>query len=279
MQKLSANNEADLTDSSVEAESLVGLRDLAAGIGKLGGSLGRLQGAVIEEILSYGEFVYRERDKLTTQKTIESAFSDRWLDELHLLSKRAPSLTDKYGAKQLERRFERHLALLLQTFGFVTIPALSGEPAADLLCIGRDSEERFTILVDAKSSKRPYVLPKDDQRALLDYIQETLHTLSDLPPLKLALIVGHGPAGTVGDKLARLETDANLPLRFVAAEDMAAFRRRFDGSVRLDLLLDMLLNGNRVLSTEDWDTLFDKHADLQKTYLEFVRGMRSVRGG
>lgn len=279
MQKLSANNESDLIDSSVEAESLAGLRDLNAGIGKLGGSLSRLQGGVVEEILRYGEFVYRERDKLTTQKAVESAFSDRWLDELHLLSKRSPVLTEKYGAKQVEKRFERHLALLLQTFGFVTVPALSGEPAADLLCIGGDGEERFTILVDAKSSKRPYVLPKDDQRALLDYIRETLRTLSDLPPLKLALIVGHGPAGTVGDKLAKLEADANLPLRFVAAKDLAAFRRRFDGSLRLDLLLDVLLNGNSVLSTEDWDKLFGKHADIQKTYSEFVRGMRSVKGG
>lgn len=278
MQKLS-ENEADLVDSEVEAEALAGLLHLNDGIGRLGGSLSQSLSIVIREVMTYGEFVYRERGKQQAAHSIESAFSMQWLGELDQLSKRGAAVSEKYGAKQVERRFERHLALLFQTFGFVTIPALSGEPAADLLCIGKDGSTGFTVLIDAKSSKRPYVLPKSDQRALLDYVRETVRTLADLPPLRLALIVGNGPANTVEDKLARLEVEANLPLRFVTAEDLATFRKQHDGLVRLDLLLDMLLNGEKVLQTKDWEELLSRHEDLQNTYSEFVRSMRSLSGG
>jgi len=240
------------------------------------GAIGPMLGCLMRELLAYGEYVFLERAKHVAKQSVEGALSSEWLEELTQLSRRTSTVAEKYGEKKIEGRFERHLALLFQTFGFSTVPAVSGEPAADLLCIARDGSERFTFLVDAKSSKKPYAFPKADQRAMVDYVRETARSLSDLPPLRFALIVGNGPAKKVEEKLAKLEAEVGLPLRFVDAEELADFRRQHNGLVRSDFLLDMVLNGGRVVATEDWEKLLSRHGALEETYAKFVRDMRSI---
>ncbi|HVD39994.1 MAG TPA: hypothetical protein VNC16_03185 [Solirubrobacterales bacterium] len=227
------------------------------------------------QLLAYGEFIYVEHP--ARGKTAEdSVFSDRWLIELTEMARRDDRLRKIYGQKQLANQYERNLALLFQSLGFVTVPALSGEEAADLLCIGKGEDERFTFLVDAKSSKSPYSFPKSDQRALSDYVRQTKRSLSDLPALRCVLLVGNGPAGTVGDKLAALTATVDLPLRFISTGNLVHLRKESPGPVPPSFFLKMLLDSDPVIARADLDRLLERQSSQDRAYADFVREMRSI---
>lgn len=230
----------------------------------------------LRSLLYYGEQIYAERALARSESETDNAFSEKWLKELALLGARDSRMKTKYGAKQVERRFERHVALLLQTLGFITVPAISGEVAADLLCIGKEGDTSYSFLVDAKSSKRPYALPKADQRAIAEYVDATKKSLADLPKLAFVLLIGHGPAGTVAGKLGALEASVGVPIRFISAGDLAGLRQRLPGPLRAALFQQILLESEPVLASQELSKLPTKHSDLEQTYTEFVRGLRKA---
>jgi hypothetical protein len=261
-------------DINLEADAMESLQAFNARVGKTEGFVRERLTFLLDQLLAYGQEVYSSVVK-GPSRSAEHAYSQQWLDQLALLSRRDPAVQRRLGAGMIEGQFERHVALLFQTFGFVTVPALSGEAAADLLCIGH-APEKFTLLVDAKSSRRPYFLPKDDQRALAAYTRETTRSLVDLPELKLVLLVGHGPAGTVGAKLEKLEAELGMPMRFVDVEHLTDLRKRQSSPLRLDFFLEALLRGDRVLTARSFDGLRERHSALQETYSSFVRGIRAI---
>lgn len=230
----------------------------------------------LRSLLHYSEQIYAEKATARSEADTDNAFSEKWLKELSLLAARDSRMKNKYGAKQIERRFERHVALLFQTLGFITVPAIPGEAAADLLCIGKDSDTSYSFLVDAKSSKQPYTLPKADQRAIAEYVDATRKSLADLPKLTFVLLVGHGPARTVDNKLGALETSAGVPLRFISAEDLANLREQLPGPLRATLFRQVLLGSEPVLSSPALSQLPKKLSNLEQTYTEFVRGLRKA---
>jgi hypothetical protein len=260
---------------NLEAEMLSAYADLLERIRESTGPLREMLEHQLQQLLEYGSYIYLEERK-DFASAPESAFSDRWLDKLVQMSRRNPRLAERDGLKNLEKQFERNLSLLLQTLGLQTVPALSGEEAADILCVARAGQTKFTMLVDAKSGKAPYALPKADQRAIADYVRQTVGSLADLPDLRCVLIVGHGPAGTVAGKLQTLETRIGVPLRFIDAVGLADLRKQMSGPVRADLLLQMLLEAGPVIGADDLKKLRERHSRLEATFVEFVRGMRQA---
>lgn len=160
----------------------------------------------------------------TRQKEIQESLAGLSPRELMWLARRSNPAVRKYGAKRVERIFEQRLALLFQSLGFTVVQARPGLEAADLLCISRT--ERFSFLVDAKSTKAKYVLPRSDQRALRDYASDFRQKLPDLPPLAMVLIVSWEAAATVPKKLERLQLEMELPVRFVPIKVLSEFSAR-----------------------------------------------------
>jgi hypothetical protein len=274
IQLLEPTGESD--QSQADAKSFAQLAEFNKALASANGANARMLSYLMGRLLEYGQRIHLQRHELANQRAVEGAFSEPWLKELAQLSERNAVLVDKYGDKQIEKRFEQQLTILFQTFGFLTVPAVSGEPVADLLCVCREGPEKFSFLVDAKSSKRPYSFPKADQRALLEYVQETKRSLIDLPPLRFAVLVGHGPGSTISAKLKELEGKAGIPLRFIAAADLAHLRGRHTGALRLDFFLETMMQATPVVSTDAWEQMLNRQSEFHETYTQFVRKMRTV---
>jgi hypothetical protein len=207
------------------------------------------------------------------RKDAETSLAGLHGRELELLASRSILMTEKYGQKRVERIFEQKLALLFQSLGFTVIPARPGEAAADLLCIAR--AEKFSFLVDAKSTRKEYALPKVDQRALRDYAEDFQTKLPDLPSLDLLLLVGQDAAGTVPKKLEKLEQSIGRPVRFLPASVLIDFRRKLPGPVSPTVFKDALLASRPVIDdslTERAKTAFDQ---VVSAYQQFVKGLRA----
>lgn len=196
--------------------------------------------------------------------------------ELTLLAHRSQFMIAKYGAKRVERIFEQRLALLFQSFGFTVIQARPGEEAADLLCIAR--VERFSFLIDAKSSQRNYSLPRADQRALTDYARGFSERLPDLPPLEMILVVSFDAAGTVPNKLRALEADAKMPFRFVPISVLTACRENIPGPVSPHLFREVITSSDPIVGDEMPRKMKEASEGLSAAYLTFVRELRQISG-
>lgn len=172
------------------------------------------------------------------------------VQELHLLASRNGTMLERYGAKQVEERFEQQLALLMQSFGFLVVATKRGERRVDLVCLAPSTSgagESFTILVEAKSAGGNYALPTKDSRAIAEYVRATQRALSTLPLVKMVLIVGPAVASTVPGKLQSLESEVGLPIRYVEARLLAEMRRRSPGPIPTDAFLASAVRGDHVL--------------------------------
>lgn len=148
--------------------------------------------------------------------------------EFTLLAGRDAVVAKKYGDENIAERFEQQLNLALQHLGFRTMPTVRGSRRGDIVCL-TDQSPIEAILVEAKTSARPYRLPVADERALVEYANQ------DLPyPLRLIVLVGPKPSDSLSVRLRRLERSAGRPVRY------------FDSS-----LLASLLNGPPIVSAKD----------------------------
>jgi hypothetical protein len=147
-----------------------------------------------------------ERQRTTAHTVLE-------VHELPLLASRAPHTLERYGEKEVETRFEQQLALALQTCGFRTIPAARGQRRGDLICL-TDKVPPVAILVDAKTSARPYNLPAKDERALIEYAQWIDDASFFQYPLRLICIVGQQPGRNIADRLRRIESATQVPTHY-----------------------------------------------------------------
>ena len=206
------------------------------------------------------------------------AFSALRVGELSLLAARDESMQKRYGRKNVEKAFEQQLALVLQSLGLYVVSTRTGQSTVDLVCISSSSEERITFLVEAKTSKAPYPLPKKDARALRDYVADTRRSLSSLPPLTFVLIVAASCTRTLEAKLAALEAQAAVPVRFMSAQQLANLRERIAGPLPLRIFTQELLVGGRILDDALVDRVASAYQSEQAAHRAFVESMLSARG-
>jgi len=169
---------------SAEIESFAheGLRDLNHYAFGVVGSHERLAGRRLAQgVLDFAADVYGEVPKWDKEHHL-GPFSAIRLQELSLLANRDESVMRRYGKKNVERVFETQLALVMQSFGLYVVSTRTGQSTVDLVCISASPEERVTFILEAKTTKATYALPKTDFRALQDYMKTVRRSLSTLPP-------------------------------------------------------------------------------------------------
>jgi hypothetical protein len=199
------------------------------------------------------------------------------LTELAPLANRDARMSKKYGNKRIEKVFEQQLALIVQSFGLYVVSTRTGQRTVDLICISADPA-RFTFLLEAKTSGRPYSLPRDDARALLEYIREVRGGLTTLPPLHFVLMVGPSPSATLEKKLQGLEAEAGLPIRYCSADELAQLREIVAGPLPLNDFADHLLLASRVVPAGFAQTMRSRVDELRSSHEALVRTMlASVR--
>jgi len=235
-----------------------------------------LANRLVSSSLEYLVAIYEQGESWNKEHPV-GPFSAIRLPELSLLARREPPLLRKYGVKHVERVFEQQLALIAQSLGLYVVSTRTGKRTVDLVCISSDPSVRMSFLLEAKTSAKPYALPTKDGRALLEYIGDVKSALSTLPPLRFVLLVGHGPARTVAQKLAHLEAAAAVPIRFCAAQDLAALRERILGPVPLAALTDQILAGPHVLPHGFVSAVVTSYQAAQSAHARFVEEMLSSR--
>ena len=198
-------------------------------------------------------------------------FSSIRLAELAPLANRDARMGKKYGNKRIEKVFEQQLALIVQSFGLYVVSTRTGQRTVDLICISADPTARFTFLLEAKTSARPYALPRDDARALLEYIRETRSGLTTLPPLHFVLMIGPSPSATLDKKLQGLEAEAGLPIRYCSADELAQLREVVAGPLPLNDFADHLLLASRVVPAGFAQTMRSRVDELRSSHEALVR--------
>jgi hypothetical protein len=209
----------------------------------------------------------RNEDRQEAAKLTLGELSPR---EMSDLARRSTTMASKYGSKRVERVFEQQLALLFQSFGFTVIQARPGEEAADLLCICR-SGEKFSFLVDAKSSRSDYALPKADQRALADYAAAFG---TDLPKLEMVLVVGAKAAKTVSGKARSLGDRIGIPVRFVPIGVLSELRASLPGPISPDRFKDEICSADPVVDKRIIAGMKEELEGIVGAYAGFSRDLR-----
>lgn len=200
-------------------------------------------------------------------------FSALRTPELALLASRDKKLLTRYGTKQVEKVFERQLALLFQSFGFYVVETKSGQKTVDLICISSDPRKTMTILVEAKTSGKPYSLPTKDRRALTEYAKDVKKSLTSMPALEFVLIIGPQPVSTLEGRLNELEAEIQTPVRYITAAKLAAIRECMPGPLPMETLRnDVIRSDTRILKDLD-KSILETHQRQQQAHSLFVNTM------
>jgi hypothetical protein len=218
------------------AQLLEQLRDLSSTTGRQPG----LSGALVHHAVDCLAKAQTRRGAGRVPDYQRRPFASLRVHELGPLARRSDAMRQKYTNNRVAGVFERQLGIAMQSFGFVVIPGQSGRRSGDLICIARDPTRPYSVLVDAKSSRRPYSLPPRDERALAEYVDSFRTYMRDLPPLAFVLVVGPSPAPTAGEKFERLGRSVGMPVRFVDAAVLAKLREELVGPVSAPLFHDAI---------------------------------------
>ncbi|MFI2202074.1 hypothetical protein ACH47Z_15135 [Streptomyces sp. NPDC020192] len=230
---------------------------------------------LIRKMLSYTlhlqEAIYRWPMRPWSEAHESGAFSSLRLPELQLLATRADAVKARYGDRKVEKVFEQQLALLIQSLGFYVVSTRTGESTVDLVCISADPASPFTFLLEAKSSGRPYTLPSDDRRALLQYVEDVKSNLTTSPPLAFVLIVGGAPQKTLAEKIGDLELAAKVPVRFCTAQSLANLRENLIGPNPAGIIKKAILRSGAVIKNEDLQKVTEEVLSRVRAQEELVR--------
>jgi hypothetical protein len=203
-------------------------------------------------------------------------FSELRPDRLSFIARRNEEAVQVYGNKGVEKALERQLALLVQSIGFFVIATKTGRNTVDLLCISPDPRSHYTFMIEAKTSRRPYALPRKDSRALQEYVQTVTKHLGTLPPLSFILVVGQAPASTLKSKMVSLQIKLGVPARYIDAVDLAAFREHFTGYLSHEVFAQAVLSGDFILSKETIIKIIETSESQQKAHSDFVQALLSL---
>jgi hypothetical protein len=218
--------------------------------------------------------MFREKKQaLQGSKETLNAFSAIRLSELQPMASRDGKLAERYGAKNLEKEFEQQLSLVWQSLGFYVVPTRPGQPTVDLICIAPDTSMQAVFLVEAKTSRNPYTLPRDDARALLEYIDAVKRGLTTFPALSFVLIVGPAASANLELKLHQLGAEAGLPIRFASAEAIVRLREAIVGPIHADDLIKYIIQ-SPVIVPLDWaDDMRKRYQERSRVHEDFVQTM------
>ena len=182
------------------------------------------------------------------------------LDSLPALASRTEEATRTFGLKQIETLFAQQLALMAQALGFLVVPAKVGERQGDVICISNHPYTRGVFLLEAKTSRKPYALPVDDQRALHEYVKTLRATTYHLGDLQFVLLVGPVAAVRLEARLKALEATCRVPVRYCPIEHLVRFRAGWVGPVDAGRFIGAILRGDHILSSR---TFVDLDAELR----------------
>ncbi|MDH3892052.1 MAG: hypothetical protein OEV49_13315 [candidate division Zixibacteria bacterium] len=230
-----------------------------------------LQGLLDLSAEIYGEVAPRSPHHMP------GVFSAIRLDELTSLAKRDKAAMQRYGSKQVEKVFEWQLALIVQSFGLTVVSTRSGQKTVDLLCIS-GSPDQCTFLLEAKTSKSAYTLPTSDARALREYVETVQSTLVNLPRLRFVLVVGGEPAKTLRNKIINLEAKVGVPVRFIAASELARLREGLPGPLPMGPFVDRLITYGQILDGAFVDSIVRAYVKEHSATSNFVETLLSIRG-
>lgn len=193
-------------------------------------------------------------------------------NELPQLASRSESIIKRYGESSIETRFEAQLAILMQSLGFFVVRTERAQRRVDLVCIApAPAGKAYTILLEAKTTTAHYALPTKDSRAISEYISSVRSALESLPPLRLVIIVGNKPAKTVGGKLAELEADTGIPIRYCDAWNLWALRHQLPGPVDCARFLKVCIAGDRILGPQDMSQVVESDRAIRDAHNDFVQ--------
>ncbi len=171
------------------------------------------------------------------------------LGDLVFLARRVPEMKEIYGAST-ERAFERQLALLFASLGFVVVESKPGRRWVDFLCVV-DGPTPATIAIEAKStSHAEYVFRADAQRALIEHVGQVRETLHGLPELKLVLIVA--PAFSVGaaERIGQAEDQIGIRCRGFPLDLLCELRQSHIGYFPFALFHDIISDSPYIIDRE-----------------------------
>lgn len=211
-------------------------------------------------------------DNLATQKPrhFRGPFSELRIREFADLASRSPTMKKRYGERRVETLFEDQLSLLAQSLGFYVVRARTGTRRVDLVCLTRDTADRYTALIEAKTSGKAYSLPTDDQRALREYVEDVRSTLLTLPPLQFVLLVGSKASSTLEAKLMRLESEVSVPVRFLDAARLAELRDLLPGPVPAGSFRELIVRSEtKVLPATFVKAVVKAYEDGQQSHVRF----------
>jgi hypothetical protein len=197
-------------------------------------------------------------------------FASIRVTDLPLLASQDKIAATQYGRNEVERVFEQQLALVIQSLGFIAVPAKTGQRRADLICISNDGNASYSFLLDAKSSRAPYTLPMKDVRALIEYIRSLKAVSASLPAPSFVLIVGSTPAAGVSSRLKEIEVAAGLPVRFLTAADLTRLRLSLPGPVPARRFQSAIVEAVHVVPQIAITTLIDAWNREQKAHRDLI---------
>ncbi len=244
----------------------------------LKGTQAILADRLIDSVLRYLIKTYDKKAIGWNHRYRLGPFSAIKLSEISPLAHRHPDVLRKYGSKQVEKVFEHQLALILESLGFIVVSTRTGIRTADLLRIASDPTDRFTFILEAKTSKHPYSLPTKDERALREYVENIKRSLTTLPPLRFVLMVGHEESKTLSGKLKKFETTINIPTRFLKAQDLATLREQLLSPLVASTFQEMITSGPLILSNETITSIMNRCYAEHTAHRQFVDAMLGARG-
>jgi hypothetical protein len=266
---LARTNDADLI-------ALETLEQLQGAVTEFDEELAALAGELLCYALEYRRVTVHERSE-RRRKALQDPGALVSIPELVLLSSRDEYMVEKYGAKEIEATFERQIRRIFETLGFVVIPARPGEAAADLLCVSVEPEgRRFSFLVDAKTSARHYALPKDDQRAIADYVADLPPGTPVIPKLAFVLLVGPKLGKAAPRKMAALEARTGVKIRYVETYLLATLQQSLAGPVLPRPFREAVVAAPYLLGTELINRMQDVKERLFSAHASPYRDLRDI---
>jgi len=198
------------------------------------------------------------------------------LDFLSRVARRDPALlAGLRSVRDADSLFEQQIALLLMSFGFVTVPAERATRGVDLICFGHPAaRNEFAFLLEAKSSARNYSLPTDDERALREYVGRVRARLDRPEDIKFVAIVSANPSRTLEAKLLSLQADLRIPVRYLNTDALVAMRRALPAHAPMDPFREALVSSaSCVVSDDFWMPVAAGYNEFARHRVEMTRSL------
>lgn len=210
--------------------------------------------AMANFLSSASKYYGGKREERQKERLRATATSLLQAHELPFLARRDGPMLERYGGtNKVAARFEQQLNLAFQSLGLLTASTVPGKRRVDIVCInpGTPATSPTAILVEAKTSKDPYRLPVDDERALKEYAERIKRSRLRFPfDLQLILIVGQMPHKTLEDRLRALEIATQTPVRYCSASTLAGYLVDRPIPLPADDFIQSILKADRIVSKE-----------------------------